>query len=139
MKCLPAQEIKSSFTTLQCASKLVVPLLMVKSIARKTLLLWMAAAARIIHTWITRIPVCPSPSAHVITRDHTWNQGNMSRKMGNAGMLYCGFFLVGDKSPFKTYLLDLSSLNFCGALMSTCNAFHNIFMLSKASSCCNAI
>ena len=52
MKCLPAQEIKSSSTILQCASKLVVPLLMVKSTACRTLLLWMAVAAQIIHTWI---------------------------------------------------------------------------------------
>lgn len=101
VKCLPAQEIKSSFTILQCASKPVDPWLMVKSIACKTLLLWMAVAAHIIHTWITGIPVCPSPSARVITRAHTWNQGNMSQKMGNVGMFYCGFLLVGIKALLK--------------------------------------
>lgn len=100
-KCLPAQEIKSSFTTLQCASKPAVPLLMVKNIACKTLLLWMAVAAHIIHTCVTRIPVCPSPSAHVFTRDHTWNQGNTSQKMENVGMFYCGFLFVGIKALFK--------------------------------------
>lgn len=97
VKYLPAQEIRFSFTISQCASKPVVLLLMVKSIACKTLLLWMAVAAHIIHTWIIRIPVCPSPSAHVITRDHTWNQGNMLQKTENAGMFYCGFLFVGIK------------------------------------------
>lgn len=100
VKHLLAQEIKSSFTILQCASKPVAPLLMVKSIACKALLLWMAVAAHPIHTWITRITVCPSPSAHVITRDHTWNLGSISQKMENAGMFYFGFCLWG-KSPLK--------------------------------------
>ena len=101
VNCLPAQEIKSSFTISQCASKPVVPLLMVKSIACKTLLLWMAVAAHIIHTWIIRILVCPSPNAHVITRDHTWNQGNMSQKMESVGMFYCGFLFMGIKTLLK--------------------------------------
>lgn len=101
VKCLLAQEIKSSFTILQCASKPVVPLLVVKNIACKTFLPWMAVAAHIIHTWITKIPVCPSPSAHVITRDHTWNRGNMSQKMENVGTFYCGFLCVGIKTLLK--------------------------------------
>lgn len=93
VKHLLAQEIKSSFTTLRSASKPAVPLLMVKSIACKTLLLWMAVAAHPIPTWITRITVCPSPNAHVITRDHTWNLGNISQKMENVGMFYFGLFV----------------------------------------------
>lgn len=137
-KHLLAQEIKSSFTILQSASKPVVPLLMVKSIACKTLLLWMAVAAHPMHTWITRITVCPSPSAHVITRDHTWNPANMSQKMENAGMFYFGFFFVG-KKPFKKLLIRCKVLSFFCTLMSICNAFHNISMLSKALSRYNAI
>lgn len=101
MKCLPAQEIKSSSTILQCASKLVVPLLMVKSTACRTLLLWMAVAAQIIHTWIIRIRVCPSPNAHAITRGHIWNLGNMLQKMENVGMCYCIVLFVGIKTFFK--------------------------------------
>lgn len=138
VKRLLAQEIKSSFTTLQCASKPVARLLMVKSIACKTLLLWTAVAAHPIHTWITRITVCPSPSVHVITRDHTWNLGNISQKMENAGMFYFGFLFVG-KKPFKDCLLGVRCLGFFGTLMSVCNAFHDIFMLSKALFYCNAI
>lgn len=109
-KHLLAQEIKSSFTTLQCASKPVVPLLMVKNIACKTLLLWMAVAAQTIHTWITRITVCPSPSAHVITRDHTWNLGNISQKMENAGMFYFGLFV--EKKALQKLLIGFKVLRF---------------------------
>lgn len=101
MKCLLAQEIKSSSTILQCASKPVVPLLMVKSTACKTLLLWMAVAAQIIHTWIIRIRVCPSPNAHAITRGRIWNLGITLQRMESVGMYYCIFLFVGIKPLLK--------------------------------------
>lgn len=65
--------------------------------------------------------------------------GEYVTKDGERWYVLLWLLACGDKSPFKICFQGVSCLAFFCALMNIYHAFHNIFMLSKASSCCNVI
>jgi len=65
--------------------------------------------------------------------------GEYVTKDGERWYVLLWLLVYGDKNPFKVSLLGIRCLAFFGAVMNICNMFHPIFMLSKASSCCNVV